>query len=406
MNFELITEQVKQYVISYFATNTREQLFYHDIRHTKSVVAATTQIADHYALNEQDRFVVITAAWFHDMGYCKAGTPVMHEQKSADLADRFLKEKGVDEDDDHCHRKMCARYKNAAAACNAAGEIVCDADLFHLGTDNFGKHNKQVRKEYEATTGIHVSKEEWRKGTIRLLQSHRYHTGYCRDLLDKKKQENLEKLLEKEKAGEEQSPAGANDEKQGITDENTVKQKSPDKDIERPSKGIETMFRIAITNHQRLSDMADKKADIMISVNSIIISVVIGLVINKLEATPVLIIPTLMLLLGCATTVIFSILATRPKIPSGYFTEEQLSGKTANLLFFGNFYKMDYDHYYRGMQMVMADSEFLYASLVRDIYSQGKVLGKKYKLLRISYTVFMITLITTILAFCIVFFFM
>jgi hypothetical protein len=171
-----------------------------------------------------------------------------------------------------------------------------------------------------------------------------------------------------------------------------------------PSRGIETMFRIAVTNHQRLSDMADKKANIMISVNTIIISVVIGLVSSKLETSPVLVIPTLMLLTGCASAVVFSILATRPNIPGGYFTSEQLSNKTANLLFFGNFYKMDYDHYYQGMQQLMEDAEFLYASLIRDVHSQGKVLGSKYKLLRISYTVFMFTLIVSSIAFGVAFF--
>src|SRR4051812_30510798 len=134
MNFELITEQVKQYVLSYFATNTQKQLFYHDIAHTRSVVAATTQIADHYALNEQDRFVVITAAWFHDMGYCKAGTPIMHEQKSADLAERFLKEKGVDEETITTIEKCVLATKMPQQPETLQEKILCDADLFHLGT--------------------------------------------------------------------------------------------------------------------------------------------------------------------------------------------------------------------------------------------------------------------------------
>jgi len=60
---------------------------------------------------------------------------------------------------------------------------------------------------------------------------------------------------------------------------------------------------------------------------------------------------------------------------------------------------MDFEHYYEGMREVMKDGEFLYASLIRDIHSQGIVLGHKYKLLRISYTIFMFTLIISVLAF-------
>jgi hypothetical protein len=151
--------------------------------------------------------------------------------------------------------------------------------------------------------------------------------------------------------------------------------------------------------------MADSKAHIMISVNSIILSVVIGLLARKLESFDALIVPTLILLSGSVVAVVFSVLATRPKIPNGYFTPEQLAAKSVNLLFFGNFYKMDYQHYYEGMKDVMNDSDFLYASLIRDIHSQGIVLGHKYKLLRVSYTIFMFTLIIAVIAFAITFIF-
>jgi hypothetical protein len=104
--------------------------------------------------------------------------------------------------------------------------------------------------------------------------------------------------------------------------------------------------------------------------------------------------------------IIFSVLATRPKIPSGYFNPEQLQNKAANLLFFGNFYKMKYEEYLEGMKKVMADGEFLYGSLIKDIFSQGVVLGNKYKLLRLSYTIFMFTLVISVVGFGITFIFL
>lgn len=398
MNYQLVSEQAQQYIQSYFALNRRKQLLYHDIHHTEAVVAAVRQIGGHYQLNERDMFVVVIAAWFHDMGYFMAGTSNKHEQKGAEQAAVFLKEKEVDD-------AVITEVKNCILATmmpqrpvTLAEQIVCDADLFHLGTDDFSEHNKQMRKEYEATTNTKVDKAAWRKDTIRFLQSHQFHTDYCRELLTPKKQQNLEKLLRKENehAGEAIQDAVAPAVEKKVADGEV----HPKKD-ERPTRGIETMFRIAVTNHQRLSDMADSKANIMISVNAIIISLVIGLVVRHLETTPALVIPTLVLLTGCVSAAIFSVLATRPKIPDGYFSKEQLTNKTVNLLFFGNFYKMSFDEYYEGMKMVMADGEFLYASLIRDIYSQGKVLGNKYKLLRVSYTVFMFTLIISILAFAV-----
>lgn len=406
MNYERLTEQVRAHVKSYFAGNEKEQLTFHDISHTEAVVAATNQIAGHCQLNEHDLFVVTAAAWFHDIGYFMRGTGMMHEQQSAGLASGFLFSAGVDNSTVNQVENCILATRMPQNPVTLPEQILCDADLFHLGTDEFSERNKQMRKEYEATHNVRVSKGEWREGAIRLMQSHQYHTEYCRELLSKKKEKNLQNLLKKQQ-NENPGPVEKGNEPNDYNETTDAPQPGPGKTkLEKPSRGIETMFRIAVTNHQRLSDMADKKANIMISVNSIIISVVIGLVMHKIETTHVLIIPTMLLLSGCVTAVVFAILATRPKIPGGYFTGEQLSDKSANLLFFGNFYKMDYQQYYEGMQQVMADSEFLYASLIRDIHSQGKVLGKKYKKLRLSYTVFMFTLVVTILGFGVTFFFM
>jgi hypothetical protein len=161
------------------------------------------------------------------------------------------------------------------------------------------------------------------------------------------------------------------------------------------------MFRISSNNHQRLSDMADNKAHIMVQTNAIILSVVLSVLIRKLEDNHHLIIPTIILLSVCVITLVFSILATRPTIPQGTFTKQDLDEKKVNLLFFGNFYRMNLEDYSKGMQVVMNDREFLYNSLTKDIYSTGVVLGRKYRLLRIAYNVFMYGIILSVLAFAI-----
>ncbi|MFT3935413.1 MAG: DUF5706 domain-containing protein [Chitinophagaceae bacterium] len=405
MDYGILIQHAAQFIGQYFEKQVRQQLPYHNKAHTENVVAAVAQIANHYQLNEHDFFVVTIAAWFHDMGYY-LGEAKGHEEKGAAMAADFLKNTGVDDATIIQVRGCILATQMPQRPNNLLEQIVCDGDLFHLGTDQFPELNKLMRKEAEERKGVEIDKKEWRLGTIGLLQNHRYHTDYCRLLLSAKKDENLEKLLKKQKDAHGPLPTvleNTNNIAPATAADN--KDNAKPKKVERPVRGIETMFRVASTNHQRLSDMADSKAHIMISVNSIILSVVIGLMARKLETSQNLIVPTLILLGGSVMAVVFSVLATRPKIPSGYFTPEQLSNKSVNLLFFGNFYKMDFNHYYEGMQEVMKDGEFLYASLIRDIHSQGIVLGHKYKLLRISYTVFMFTLILAVLAFGISFIF-
>ena len=119
----------------------------------------------------------------------------------------------------------------------------------------------------------------------------------------------------------------------------------------------------------------------MISVNSIIISVALGLIVRKLDENRNLAIPTMILLLVNTITIIYSVLATRPKVPtsgfSGMITREQIENKGGNLLFFGDFFKMQWEDYKWGMGKMMEDREYLYGTMVRDVYLHGKVLAEK-----------------------------
>ena len=152
-------------------------------------------------------------------------------------------------------------------------------------------------------------------------------------------------------------------------------------------------------NQNNLSGMADSKANILISVNAIILSIVISQLITKLDSNPNLLIPFFALVIVCVSTIVFSILATRPNVNHGIFTQEDVHNKKTNLLFFGNFYKMNLPDYDWAMGEMLNDKDYLYSSIVKDTYFLGVVLAKKYRLLRIAYNIFMFGLILVILAF-------
>jgi hypothetical protein len=158
-------------------------------------------------------------------------------------------------------------------------------------------------------------------------------------------------------------------------------------------------------SHNNLSQMADSKANIMISVNTIVISIMVSVLLGKLQFYPEFIIPTIILVGVCLTAVVFAILATRPNISGGTFTREDIQNKQVNLLFFGNFYNMQLPDYDWAMKEMMNDKDYLYGSMIKDIYFLGVVLARKYKFLRWSYSIFMYGLIAAILAFAIAFIF-
>lgn len=182
------------------------------------------------------------------------------------------------------------------------------------------------------------------------------------------------------------------------------KPKKKDKS-QKTERGIDTMFRTTLNNHNNLSGLVDNKANILLSVNAIIISVSLTTIIPKLDnpSNAHLIVPTLILVVSSVFAITFAILATRPNITGGSFTRKEVHEKKVNLLFFGNFYKMSYEDYSWAMNELIKDKDYVYNSMIKDLYHLGIVLEKKYRLLRIAYTIFMFGIIISVIAFLIAF---
>jgi predicted metal-dependent HD superfamily phosphohydrolase len=398
MNYAKLLEEVKHEALGFFHQNKKTELLYHSQGHTEFVVSRAAEIGRFYQLNDRDFFIVITAAWFHDRGYYM-GSSANHELRGAEAAAAFLSSKELDEPLIQDVKRCIMATKMPQKPTTLLEQILCDADLYHLGTDQFSEMNKKMRKELEVQWGKKVNKQEWRLKTLELMEAHRYHTDYARNLLQNQKEQNIQHLKMKAAASQDEAAGPVPGEAPApvVPPPPSEAAKKPKSD--RPDRGIETMFRISSNNHQRLSDMADNKANIMITTNSIILSILLSVMLRKLEDNQHLLIPTLLLLAVCVVTMVSCILATRPAIPEGTFSKQDIDEKKVNLLFFGNFYRMSYDEYLYGMVKMMNDREFLYGSLTRDLYSQGVVLGRKYRLLRIGYNVFMYGITISVIAY-------
>ncbi len=165
------------------------------------------------------------------------------------------------------------------------------------------------------------------------------------------------------------------------------------------SRGIETMFRTSYRTHMDLSSLADAKANIMISINGIIISIIIASISPKIDANPWLLVPTTVLLISCLISIVYAVLSARPRVTSQVISLEDVRDRKANILFFGHFVTLSQDDYIEAMTELLQDTDKLYHSMIRDIYGLGLVLRKKFELLRVSYTVFMFGLVAGILLF-------
>ena len=135
MNYKDLLEKVAHHVLSMFKDHPKHGYPYHNKAHTQFVVDSAIQIANHYQLDDKDFFIVIAAAWFHDTGYLY--TIVNHEEESVKRADAYLKSIDVHKDIiEHVNQCIMATVMPQNPQ-DRLGEIMCDADVFHLGTDTF-----------------------------------------------------------------------------------------------------------------------------------------------------------------------------------------------------------------------------------------------------------------------------
>jgi predicted metal-dependent HD superfamily phosphohydrolase len=393
-----------------FLTKVNKSIHFHTLQHTQEVVMACEKMADYYQLADEDRFALGLAAWFHDTGY-SGGQAKGHEDLSIEIAKKFLEETQAGQS---VIDKVIGCINATRIPQNPSlliEQIICDADLFHLGTDDFKEKSRLLREELNDFGGQAISKKEWRKKNIEFVEKHHYFTSYAKERLEPAKQTYLQELKEKLATDEKpdkkikedrkELPVKNKDKKETDTEKQKAEDLKKKKEKESQSeRAIQTVFRIVAQSQNNLSQMADTKANIMISVNSIILSIVIGTVFRDLATTDTnLQIPIAILVAVCVTAIVFSILATRPTITSGTFTKEDITNKKTNLLFFGNFHKMGLTDYNWAMQELLSDKNYLYGSMIKDTYFLGIVLAKKYKYLRIAYNIFMFGLIIAILAF-------
>jgi predicted metal-dependent HD superfamily phosphohydrolase len=395
-----ILEFTRDYVTELYKTKVDPKFVFHNLHHTQQVVIAAEEVATHYSLNQDDHLVLILAAWFHDTGF-RSGHPEEHEKESIRLATEFLQHHQVNAEVIHRVSSCIQATRMPQSPLSQVEKILCDADLYHLGTEDFKKMNQALRQEQEAYTGKEIPKKEWRQRNIEFLESHQYFTDYCQQRLEAKKQ-NWIRALRKKQGGKDIEHTVEMDISPYSFATDAAQPQSPDgngKLDKSTDRGIQTVFRTTSENHISLSSMADSKANIMISVNAIIISIMFSVLLGRLEYYPHLMIPTMILATVSVATIVFAILATLPKITGGQFTEDDIRNKRTNLLFFGNFYKMDLEKYNWAMNEMIKDKEFIYSSIIKDIYYLGIVLAKKYHYLRISYTIFMYGLVASVIAF-------
>lgn len=384
-----LVEKTDKFVFDLFKEELPNDFLYHNYTHTKRVLRSTNEIIDHSKISKEEAEILQLAALLHDTGYTKIRDG--HEEEGVKIATKFLQEQNVPQDIIDAVNKCIMATKFKDSPHSELGKIIRDADSSHFGKDYFSEASEFLRKELELQNVKSFSANEWLIENIEVLSTkHQFYTDYALKNWQMQKEENLASLINKKTEKESKLKK----------EETKAKLKAKYKD-ESPERAIQSFYRTALRNHMKLSDIADTKANILLSVNAIIISMVLANLISKLDSNPYLTYPTALFTLVGVVCMIMSIIATRPNITTGKFTKEDVANKNVNLTFFGNFHKMELNEFEWAIEELVKDKEYIYTSMTKDLYFLGKVLDRKYRILRATYTVFMVGIIISVIAFAV-----
>ena len=393
-----LVQRAQAHVEQLLTTGLDPRLVYHTLAHTAYVAAQAQALATAAALPPPQAEELLLAAWFHDTGYLD--TYDGHEYASMVRAEAWLRKQGVGAERIELIKNLIRATHRDEPRRTELEKLLVDADMSNLAAADFRARAELIRAEWELRLDKSYSDAEWAELQLNFMLAHRYLSAAGQAHYDEALRANTaeERHLLKKAAKK------AKKKKKKATDT-----------FAQPKRGIETMFRTMYSNHMKLSDMADKKAGMMIQLNAVILSVIITYLGAKssrmitgdadFARNPILAVPMSVLLLTALGSVTTAILSAQPDVTSFKWLKKNpavATNRRVNLLFFGQFTKLSLQHFQEGMRELMRQKDTLYTNMVTDVYYLGEVLDRKYKLLRVSYSIFMVGLILTALSFGIV----
>lgn len=376
----------QEFIRDWYASHFSEHYRYHNWAHTIEVTERAILLGRKIGVSEQKLWELTIAGLFHDAGYVKDYQN--HEEESAKMCADYLQQHGVGQEFIDRISSLILATRPKVEPVFLEEKILKDADLAGAGSPQYFEQAESLRAEWAHFRNQKYSDEEWCRISRMHLKEHQFYTAEAVHLYGEQKKANVKEVKKK-----------------------IAKIEGKKEDIEedlykavKDSRSAQLIFKTSLRNQIDLTNIADNKANIMLSINAIIITISLPLLAANMRSNIYMMIPASVLLTTCVVSIIFATLVTRPIKMSGITDLKKIKEGKTNLFFFGNFYKMDYDDYVKGLREVISRDEYVDQSIFKDLYNLGKTLGAKYRQLRTCYTIFMAGVVASVLTFAITYY--
>lgn len=376
----------------YEFTERHSDIFlFHDVHYMDDMIRRCKEIAKGEGLDKQEYELGLVALVLSGVGYKNAIDTEINNQTQVD---RFFELNELDDQHKNDITYFINFLQSGKVPFQPVEKVIRDGKDIHLGLPDALERLSLLQMEQQKLTGKTYSDFEWLERCKQYFITHSFDTTYANLEYGDTRSKNyieLEKRIDKLRIeGNKEKRTAEKHNGNGIT-----------------ASYNEDLFKIAFRNYINLIALADSKAGLLIQVNSILASVVVALVLRKLENDLLLFaLPTACLLIGSAVTIFYSILASKPL--------ENWIGKQAEpdkeQFFFGSFDRLDpeftsvpWDKYYGDMTSFFGgDKQVIFEDLIKESFEVRKVLSKKFGYLAIAYKVFFAGLVFSILGFVVV----
>ena len=404
--------QIERFCTQKLTDELPDKMIYHDIAYVKRVVEAVEEIASEESVTQEEKDLVLSAAWLSNLGFTdpeiieQIENPedlfVLANKRSQEMSDTYLDSIQMPEEQKQQILNIIEESQLNVENTNTLSRILEDALTIDWGKPKSKGKVKRLYEEFLLTGAVSYGKSSWYDSVLTYLRGHQFKTSYGKNHLEQGKLALIQKV-EKEKKELDKTESTILKKELNISDTELKKLKKSLTSVKgRDERGIQTLFRTTSRNHYTLNQMVDRKANIMISVNAILLSLIISRTIGQVETWCIHNSPILIMLITSIASMIFAVVAIIPFKTQGIFTESQIREKKGNLLYYGNIHKMNYRDYEWGMLAMLNDGDFLYSSMIRDLYFLGQTLQKKSRMIRTSLGLFILGLVVSTIVFLIV----